>query len=601
MRKREPGSDGRLFEIARKLHSLELPDDDAFDDEIKIGNSRFDAYLKLLEDNGTEGSTLNDGSGADLITLFEEQKRVLPEEQVLPATATIKLRPAGDHHADKAWTVTGTPYKIQLEKHAQSEWVEAQVLFVYLDLDDMALFNHQYEVVADVAGGHPDTPGVELQAYLDRLSRDDLVEMIAYLRDPYVPANAYYINQAQLAIWRETPRDQDWLTEQGHQASTAVLNRDTPLFLNVYEEGDNEKASHPFVFNAWWYSARLYDQLKTPFQADLFAEESLAERFSIKPQDLCSQPEIEFVIDSPSTDKHRVNPTGPGLDKYSKTDKREVEVDKDVLEAAPVERITCPEFKAVIAKAKDLEGQTPQEVRDLLAKKTTVGGTSFLDVMDDLAKKYKKLKTYAGLAGFKLPTLITSEKDLAKWAIKKIIKKSAIRGLVVALEVVEFLELSILLPAELYNSFLEDQQAAVDHWVYIGKLTAVRQYLRELHYQASKDAVSDPISIDLSTPSAVDPEALERYHLEAGPTAVVVFLEDLKKGYAEQKAKLGDLQDLLLDTVKQLTTDLFGELDLSPCKAQALIDAGFIDLKQTRARALEAMSQALLDELPKVQ
>ena len=115
---------------------------------------------------------------------------------------------------------------------------------------------------------------------------------------------------------------------------------------------------------------------------------------------------------------------------------------------------------------------------------------------------------------------------------KKIIKKSAIRGLVVALEVVEFLELSILLPAELYNSFLEDQQAAWTDWVYIGKLTAVRLTV----YQASKDAVRRPISIDLSTASAVI-QKLERYHLEAGPTAVVVFLEDLKKGYAEQKAR----------------------------------------------------------------
>ena len=118
-----------------------------------------------------------------------------------PATATIKLRPAGDHHADKAWTVTGTPYKIQLEKHARSEWVEAQVLFVYLDLDDMALFNHQYEVVADVAGGQRSRhAGRRAPGLSDRLSRDDLVEMIAYLRDPYVPANAYYINRAQFNV-----------------------------------------------------------------------------------------------------------------------------------------------------------------------------------------------------------------------------------------------------------------------------------------------------------------------------------------------------------------------------------------------------------------
>lgn len=591
--------DGRLFEIARKLHSFESPTaDDNFDDAVKAENSRFDAYLKLLDDNGQDGDRLDDGAGADLFTLFRDKKQALPDLQELPVDARIKLRPPGDHRADKAWTIAGSPYKIHLEKHAFTEWTEAQVLYVYRDLDGTALFKHQYEVVAKIEDGHPDTPGVELQAYLDRLSRDELVDMIAYLRDPYLPQHAFYIDQAQLAIWRQNPLDEAWLREQQQIMHNSPLWRDSVLFLNDNEDKDKALSSHPFVFNRWWRSARHYDRVRTNFQTDLFAEESLAERFSIKPEQLCSQPEITFAPDSPSTNKQKTKPSGPTFDKYSRTD-RPADFDKHQLEEKPLEIVTCAEFKAVILRVKELDGRTEDEVRDLLAQETTAGGTNFLDVMDNFASVYKNVRKFAKLEDLRLPALLTSEKDVYKWVIKKAVKQSAVRGLVVALEIFEFIELSILVPVELYANFLEDQQATVDHFVYIGRLVATRQYLEQLRSLARRPNFPDTIRIDLSVTGG-ESAALARYRFETGYVPLPIFLEDIERGFAEQLTKLESLQAALIEAADQIVTEVLNEVQLSPCKTQVLIDTGVIDLKDLRARGLDLVSTALLDKLPVV-
>ena len=49
----------------------------------------------------------------------------------------------------------------------------------------------------------PGQPGTELAAYLDRLSLDDLLDVLEYLRSPFKPGHAYYLQHVQQALARK--------------------------------------------------------------------------------------------------------------------------------------------------------------------------------------------------------------------------------------------------------------------------------------------------------------------------------------------------------------------------------------------------------------
>ena len=60
----------------------------------------------------------------------------------------------------------------------------------------------EYRAIA-LNGTDPDSPGTELAASFDRLSLDDLLDVLEHLRSPYKPTHAYYIQHVQAALARK--------------------------------------------------------------------------------------------------------------------------------------------------------------------------------------------------------------------------------------------------------------------------------------------------------------------------------------------------------------------------------------------------------------
>ncbi len=602
-------------EDAYKGVSLKLAwsrDDDDSTDENKV---RFDAVRALLESNGASGQTFSSGQ-IDLRTDFDNSGLKLADS----ATITLISPPTTDPLAKKEWAVgpgvDGTTYLVKLEhpyvQLSEQEKVigvsatRAHTLNVFPKLGAVAQLRAKDEVVAR-SGIDVDCPGVELAASMDRLSIDDLVDLITYLRAPYRVRNVVQLWHAVQAVTRKGNYPA-WFPAQypdGDVFPSHPLND-----LSIGEREDKRAMVYDVEFQRVWAEVKASTRTPFAFQHDLFyKEESLADRFGIPPSELGNRDPLALEGDSPYSDAAELRRLEAlGFNQY-------LAVTQKLEFAPPPPTVDCNGFRAAAMKLKDLTNAPVEQLAEALAGEKTETGTSYLKIILDLRSKYAFLRNFQMLTELskylKLPKIIdpTSPYDVAKTVAKYVAKYGKFELAAALLKDLGKWDMVITIPLKMWLHVLNEQQAGVDHFIAVGKITAVRAWLRgliDLTFEHESDFPDEPV-IDLTT-GATQTESYymaaysrERDEFEGvsgrPPKRFILFDEDLKKGFDEGAASMGKTWPVILRYVQQVTADVLRETNLASCQVQALIDAGFLDLSKLKATIVREFARRLLSEL----
>ena len=245
--------------------------------------------------------------------------------------------------------------------------------------------------------------------------------------------------------------------------------------LSIGENDHLPMVAYEFDFNDIWQEVKQSFPVVPAFQNDLFEEDEPVERIRGS-EPISDRNSVDDInAKSPSRDLETLRKIETqGLDPFF------VE-SKEVLEEPPPARPTCDEFRAIIEKWKELQGQPVEAIRDQLNAIVTPEGHTFYHYLWEAFEWYERVNTpleFLELAGMakSIPALIVEnvafleESVAAKWRIAD----------------------SLLLPLTgifMWLGFAMEQQEAVEAWERIGKLVAVRQWLEELRALANRGPV----------------------------------------------------------------------------------------------------------------
>jgi hypothetical protein len=541
-------------------------------------------------------AALPTGTGA---TPLPAAVRAAIEEEAgveVSAGARVRLlaRPA-DGLRPTVWAVeNGTRYVLRLEHPRTAQDVQGHSLSLYDGLEGKEHLQREYELMAYL-GEDPDTPGTELPAYLDRFTIDELVGLIDHLRSPYRTANSYYIHHAQQAIKRKSNYF-EW-SQARREANPDVLGLAADPYESLVrsEAEDKQLLAYDFDFNGIWQEVKASHRSLTPVQNDLFAEEDLLDKLDL---DLPDRASLETLDpDSPYTDLAELRRLeAQGFERY-------FEVEKTTFDAVEAESQSCEELRTVLSRWRELQGEQPEEIKRLLELETTADGKSYADHIHVLYEGFEILKM-----GVELYDMTALEEGIIPRLASHIPVLGVPTGLASSSAFVAFLEFlpAITIPLELWLKTAEAEAEADQVSENTGKLTAIRQWLRELIEQSSSDDFPDHVVIDLGVPGSSAPHMaryFEEQMDESQSFVVFPFIYDpdrAKKGFDDGVRLMEQAKDEILERAEDSMNEVLAKLDFGACKTKVLVDLGVIDLRKLRAEVVRRMCWALLDKLPKV-
>lgn len=494
----------------------------------------------------------------------------------------------------KTWAIQDQePYLIKLEHPLTANDTQGHILWLVRDLRGAAKVRAENELMAFL-GKDPDTPGTELPAYLDRFTIDELVGLIDHLRSPYQLQHSFYLHHAQQAIKRKKEYFK-WSTDR-QAGNTDPLGPlvDPYESLTGRETEDKRIVAHEFDFNGIWQEVKVSHPKLGVVQADLFAEEDLWDKLDLPGDPNAPFAALELDADSPYTDLEEQRLAElQGLERFSVIDKSEFEpTDQD---------LSCAELAAILTKWKDLQGADADEISRQLGLVTASDGATFLDHVMWLYDKYK-----IGKIGVDLVNISFMRDGLAV----KIASRIPVIGIASEIGVpTTFTALlriapAITIPLTLWLKTLEAEAEADQVWENTGKLTAVRQWLRELIVQTYRADFPDNVHIDLGWFGSTVPH-VERYYEEQRDEDGVFFSfvwadGRMKKGFDEGVRLMEKAYEEILERADDAVDEVLRQLDVDSCKAKVLVDAGLLDLRRFRAQVVRAIATDLLAKLPKV-
>jgi hypothetical protein len=564
--------------------------------------NRFDAVSALLAANGASGSTFSLGD-LDLraeIAAFGEMFR--PAADATITVATDDTLDSGLHVT--VWliapTLAGPALEIQLKHPYTNPNVRAHTLTLVrhfiIDPDGTSRDRAAYEAgVLAWAGTNLDSPGVELAASLDRLSLNDLVELIEYLHSPYDPAHVVHLHHAQQALRRKAGFRQ-WLVQRYPTGADVPFPSSDPVIeLSLGQQDDLAERSYTFEFNDNWREVRESAIPRPSFEHDLFLEESLLDRF---PNVLSSWADIEDDgADSPSSSASDALPARtPGQQRFSATtNQKETFTPPDVA-------VGCNEYRAAIRRIKELKDLPVDQLSAALAAEKTPGEKSYLDIALDVADKYGTLQKLWSLTELneilKLPDIPNDRYEVGKLALKW---GSKAIGWELGTAVAEILEadLVVTIPLAMYMEFLEAMQEGVEKNEAFGRLTGVRTWLRELDGRAGATPhLLDELTIDLT--GYTDQQVVDAYTAELDDgvhTRVMLYIEDFHRGFTEGARLMQDRWPFLRTDVEQIVSRALQDASEDSCRTTVLVDEGVLDVDELRALVVRQTVAKLLGEL----
>ena len=362
------------------------------DDEPAGGaNVRFGAVRSLLESNSTGGQTFSNGQ-IDLRADFEEAGIALAPAATIARTSAATTDPLAQTNWLVGPDMAGLSYEIRL-KHHDIEIADPQAargvsgttshtLNVHRSLGKVAKAYAQDAVVAHI-GIDLDCPGVELAASMDRLSRDDLIDLITFLRTPYRPERVMHLYHALQAVGRKSDFLQWYLSRFPNPDDVPFPTSDPLTELSLREEEDKNAMVYDFKFWGNWAEVKASTSSPFAFQNDLFLEESLAQRFRIPESELGQRDPISLIEDSPGQNADEIRALERlGFGQYlAVTQKQDF--------AVPVsEPVPCADFRAVVLDLKSLVNAPVEQLVTDLAGKKTPSGKNYLEVVLDIQSNY---------------------------------------------------------------------------------------------------------------------------------------------------------------------------------------------------------------------
>ncbi len=566
---------GKLFELAGHAEHPAAPARD---------RERFDAVRAALD------LLRLDGPDIDLRAVFAAQGRPLS----LDASLRVLSTSGTGATARVTWVLGGRErFRIRLEHPATRDGTIAHRLSVYLDLDPEPRIQREHELAA-VVGQDPDSPGPELAATLDRLTTDELIDIIDHLRSPYRAAHSIYIHHAQQALRRKHSYFAWWQSLYREAMLTEPLVRHPYAELDPIERDDKRALAYDFAFNDVWQEVKASHPALGTFTIDRFAEEDLWAKLG-RTEDLSVRvagPELDPSSPYTDLDELRAQQTA-GLEPYYSTDKTMLEAPDD---AEP----SCADFAAAIARWKELQATATDsaEIERLLGLHVTADGKTFAD----------HAKWLYGM--FKLGKMLPDLKNLTFMTdgiAVKIVSKIPYLGVPSALGVPTVATIllraapALTIPLTIWMKQLAEEEVANQIWEAVGKVTAIRQWLRRAQDLTFATPFPERLEIDLGWAGSASPH-IERYFQEQreeyGRYSPFVFAPDrMKKGFDEGVALMATVGPALVDQAAAAVTEVLRELQLDACKVKVLVDARFLDLAAMRAQVVRALTRSLLDKV----
>jgi hypothetical protein len=509
-------------------------------------------------------------------------------------TATVRLveRTGDGPLARITWLVEhGEQHKVKLEHFASEHGVRGHSLSVYTGLSDQQRVLERFALMAHL-GRDPDAPGTELAAYFDRFTIEELVDLIDVLRSPYRAGHAYYIHHAQHAIKRK----KDYL-----QWTTARTDHDDPLgpLLDPYEvlsggeAEDKRHLAYDFDFNLFWQEVRASHPSIGAFQTDLFVEEDLQDKLDL-PDQIAG---LTFEPESPFSDVDEARQLeAAGREEFFAL------AEKSAFEPGPRDQgLSCPEFTAVLERWKELQGQPSAEIKRLLDLESTSDGKTFLDHVEALYDAYQLYDL-----GDDLLDMATLEDGLAVKLVERIPAFApSLIGVPTTLTIMMRVWPVFSIPYDLWMRTAEAEERADQFSENLGRVTAARQWLRELTRRASGENLPDDFEIDLSMFGEEHP-FIARYVLEQRQSLdeeVIAFAYDQDRGRAgfdEGVRLMKRANKEILERADEAVAAILRQPGLDACKVKALHDAGVVDLQRIRAAVIIKIADGLLDLLPRL-
>ena len=364
--------------------------------------------------------------------------------------------------------------------------------------------------------------------------------------------------------------------------------------------------SYSFQFASFWAEVKWSSPPKQAVVSDLFdLEEDLATKFKIVPEAMTNRLEVpDLDSDSPATDIEALRALERvGFEPFFEADKNVVEI---VPDDDPVP-LGCREFEAIIKKWQEVKDLSPDVIREALEAVKTTDGKTFYDVLNGLKTHVKAM---VELPRCQRPET-RSRRDDPEGPRQTGGQEVPFLARLATLQAFISIEFVFTIPFELWMEFAEAQVEASNVWYLKGRITAFRQWLRELSNIARVSGAafsSDSIDIDLKQVSSLDePYFIDRYMNERAaeglpnnPAGVRLFAGDFKEGFDDQEVQMMFLGAWIMQETDDSLTELMRQSDLDSCKVEVLRKAGILDLRLTRAQIVQQFADELLDKLPRI-
>ena len=582
---------GRLFVVASYL-------DDGVEAEDNANKAKLDALAAQLD--GAQHFT---DLPADLQGEFQDGFAA-KGAAVDVSTAAMTVTKAGSK-----WHVASTPpLFLERDTLGQANGPDLHGIFVYYDRTPEQMKLHQLDVLAQTSLGpsDPDTPGVELPAYLDRFSREQLLAFMEHLRTPFRAMNAFFLQHAAEALGRKVHK----VISDADAAAPLALD----LMLDGSENDAYAASSYSFEFNQHWSEVRASSTHPTTFTTDPFEDPNQLLTKTLKltgSGPTCDGQDPE----SPSVDVNDLRDSEQkGREKYFKN-----HGGKDGWPTVIQPDADCADFAKALDTIKELqaEGKTPPEIKAALeAIASSTAGKSLLDKITDV---YDGLSFAKGLASpvfeSELLSKLFNAADVAELFLKG--DFTAESWIEVGLsdfagEAAGLTMTAIAVPMYLYSHVMSQWDQADQNDQDMGELTAFRWWCYQLDDLASSGPLPEHVSINLGSDQAAAMNAYWHVYLrDRGegirpgfePTMSAQFVEspsDLKDGYLKGVAIMDRVGPQLIANADRYISDAIDRLPMDPCKLKHLRDAGFIDFDGLRALVVRKIAEALLDKLPTV-
>jgi hypothetical protein len=159
---------------------------------------------------------------------------------------------------------------------------------------------------------------------------------------------------------------------------------------------------------------------------------------------------------------------------------------------------------------------------------------------------------------------------------------------------------AITIPLTMYLKVLDVQSEALEAEEQRGKLTAIRQWLRELRRWTRSPDFPDDLTVSMDPSEAIDRYFAERLQAYGDPFHWIFDAERLREGFAKGLVLMTFTGRDIVDHADQVVAAVLDEFDLTDCELRVLRDAGLVDPDAIKAEVIRAVVAELLERIPGV-